>query len=82
MNKTAFLLPVVAIIGAAVLSSLFVVDEREKALVLRFGQIKQVIDEPGIGLVTCVMPELNQLITKTEIQELVPQFFDPLFDVG
>ena len=37
MNKTSFLIPIVAIIGAAVLSSIFVVDEREKALVLRFG---------------------------------------------
>lgn len=31
------------------LSSIFVVDEREKALVLQFGQIKQVREEPGIG---------------------------------
>ncbi|TNC48013.1 protease modulator HflC [Rubellimicrobium rubrum] len=31
------------------LSSVFVVDEREKALVLQFGQIKQVREEPGLG---------------------------------
>ena len=37
----------IAIVG--VLSAVFVVDEREKALVLRFGQIKQVRNEPGIG---------------------------------
>ena len=31
------------------LSSVFVVDERQKALVLQFGQIRQVREEPGIG---------------------------------
>ena len=40
--KSAILLPIVAILGAAVLSSVFIVDEREKALVLQFGQVKQV----------------------------------------
>ncbi len=44
-----------AIIAAAVvflvllLSSIFVVDERERALVLQFGQIRQVREEPGLG---------------------------------
>ena len=38
---------VVAVFG--VLSSIFIVDEREKALVLQFGQIKQVKTEPGLG---------------------------------
>jgi membrane protease subunit HflC len=42
------------IVGAVVLvvlllSSIFVVDEREKALVLQFGQIRQVREEPGLG---------------------------------
>lgn len=36
-----------AVVGS--LSALFIVDEREKALVLQFGQIKQVREEPGIG---------------------------------
>lgn len=47
--KSAILLPVAAILGAAVLSSLFIVDEREKALVLQFGQVKQVKEDPGLG---------------------------------
>ena len=38
---------VVAVVG--LLSSIFIVDEREKALVLQFGQIKQVKTEPGLG---------------------------------
>ena len=47
--KSAILLPVAAILGAAVLSSLFIVDEREKVLVLQFGQVKQVKEDPGLG---------------------------------
>ncbi|MGJ8611954.1 MAG: protease modulator HflC, partial [Octadecabacter sp.] len=37
MNKTVFILPAIVILIAAVLSSIFIVDEREKAMVLRFG---------------------------------------------
>lgn len=47
MNRASYLIPIVAIAIAAVLSSIFIVDEREKALVLRFGQIKQQREEPG-----------------------------------
>lgn len=47
--KSAILLPIAAIVGAAALSSLFIVDEREKALVLQFGQVKQIKEDPGLG---------------------------------
>ncbi|MBU9696760.1 protease modulator HflC [Rhodobacteraceae bacterium HSP-20] len=49
MMKSAILLPIVAILGAAALSSVFIVDEREKVLVLQFGQVKQVKQDPGLG---------------------------------
>ncbi|MDG1069151.1 MAG: protease modulator HflC [Sulfitobacter sp.] len=58
MNKTSFLIPVVAIVVAGILSSIFVVDERERALVLRFGQIKQVVTEPGIGFKVPMIDEV------------------------
>jgi membrane protease subunit HflC len=77
MNKTSFLIPIVAIVGAAVLSSLFVVDEREKALVLRFGQIKQVVDEPGIGFKVPLIDEVVRfedriLSLQTPVIEVTP----------
>ena len=37
MRKTTFILPVIVVAIVVFLSSLFVVDEREKALVLQFG---------------------------------------------
>ncbi|WP_407925246.1 protease modulator HflC [Paragemmobacter aquarius] len=47
--KAAYILPAVAILGAVALSSMFIVDEREKVLVLQFGQVKQIRNEPGLG---------------------------------
>lgn len=47
--RATYILPAVILLGALVLSSVFIVDEREKVLVLQFGQVKQVIDKPGLG---------------------------------
>ncbi|MDZ4096625.1 MAG: protease modulator HflC, partial [Paracoccaceae bacterium] len=49
MNKSAYLLPALAVIVAIVMSSLFIVDEREMVLVLQFGQVKAVKEAPGLG---------------------------------
>jgi len=49
MRKTTFILPVLAIVLATVFSALFIVDEREKALVLQFGEVKNVIIDPGLA---------------------------------
>ena len=48
MNRMALFLPVVVIAIAAILSSIFIVDERQKALVLQFGDIKAIREEPGL----------------------------------
>lgn len=48
MKRTTLLLPIIVIAAALGLSSIFIVDEREKALVLQFGQIKAIRDEPGL----------------------------------
>lgn len=60
MNKTAFILPVLAIVAAGFLSSVYIVDEREKALVLQFGEVKTVREEPGIGF---KIPLLQNVVT-------------------
>lgn len=44
-----FLMVGLVVAVALALSSIFIVDEREKVLVLQFGQIKQVKTEPGLG---------------------------------
>lgn len=49
MRKTAYILPAVVVVLVLFLSSIFVVDERQKALVLQFGQIRAVKEEPGLA---------------------------------
>jgi len=58
MRKTAILLPIAVIAIIAFLSSIFIVDEREKALVLQFGQIKQVVEEPGLNFKLPIIQEV------------------------
>jgi membrane protease subunit HflC len=58
MRKTAYLLPIGVIAVVGFLSSIFIVDEREKALVLQFGQIKQVVEEPGLGFKLPIIQEV------------------------
>ena len=60
MNKSLFILPIAVIAVAAVLSSIFIVDERQKALVLRFGKVVQVVEDPGLGF---RIPMMDQVIT-------------------
>ncbi len=49
MNRTTILIPVVVAAIALLLSAIFIVDEREKVLVLQFGQVRTVKEEPGLG---------------------------------
>ncbi len=49
MRKTAYILPIAAVVIAAGLSSIFTVDEREKALVLPGGEFVTVKEAPGLS---------------------------------
>jgi len=49
MNKLLSLFVALAVLAVIGLSSVFIVDEREKALVLQFGQIKAVKNDPGLA---------------------------------
>ena len=50
MRGATILLITAVVAVVALLSSIFIVEEREKALVLQFGQIKAVREEPGLAL--------------------------------
>ncbi len=49
MRRTTYLIPVVVAVVALALSSMFIVDERQKALVLQFGRVVQIKEDPGLG---------------------------------
>ena len=70
---------IVVIVAAAIVAvgfmSVFIVDEREKALVLRFGQIKQVKTEPGLGF---KFPWLDQVV---RFEDRIFQLETPVIEV-
>ncbi|UWQ18667.1 protease modulator HflC [Jannaschia sp. M317] len=49
MNRSMYLLPAAAVVIALIFSSLYVVDERQKALVLQFGRVVDVKEDPGLA---------------------------------
>ncbi len=77
MRKTAYILPIVVIALVLILSSIFIVDEREKALVLQFGQIKRVKEDPGLAFKVPLIQEVVRyddriLSLDTETFEVTP----------
>ena len=49
MNRTGIFLGGAFVVLIGILSSIYIVDEREKALVLQFGQIVNVKEDPGLA---------------------------------
>ena len=58
MRKTTYLLPIAVIAIAGILSSMFIVDEREKALVLQFGRVVDIKEDPGLAFKIPLIHEL------------------------
>lgn len=57
--RAQFLIPAAVIVAGLALSSIYTVDEREKALVLQFGEVKTVRTDPGIGF---KIPLIQQIV--------------------
>jgi membrane protease subunit HflC len=60
MFKTGGLIALAAVVILA-FSSIFTVDEREKALVIRFGEIQRTIEEPGLYFKLPLLEELRKI---------------------
>ncbi|SHI66861.1 protease FtsH subunit HflC [Shimia gijangensis] len=60
MRKATYILPVLVLVVIAALSSLFIVDEREKALVLQFGRVVSVKEAPGLAF---KIPLIQEVVT-------------------
>ena len=80
MNKSAFLIPAVVVAVVAVVSSVFIVDEREKALVLQFGQIVKVQEEPGLGFKLPLIQEVVKYDDRILSRDLEPLEVTPSDD--
>lgn len=73
MNRQAIIIGAVVIVVVTALSSIFIVDEREKALVLQFGQVKSVKEDPGLAFKIPLIQEVvryDDRILSLETQSL------------
>ncbi len=73
MNRLTLILAAAAVVAVGVLSSIFVVDEREKALVLQFGQVRSVKELPGLAFKIPLIQEVvryDDRILSLETQSL------------
>ena len=80
MKKTTYLLPIVAVIIALGLSSVFIVDEREKGLVLQFGRVVNVKEEPGIAFKIPLIQEVVRYDDRILSRDIDPLEVTPLDD--
>jgi len=73
MNRSTLLLPIIVIVIAGLLSSIFIVDERQKALVLRFGRVVSVKEDPGLAF---KIPLIHEVVTYDD--RILSRDVDPL----
>ncbi|MEM9350698.1 MAG: protease modulator HflC [Pseudomonadota bacterium] len=80
MRRTTYLIPVVVAVVALALSSLFIVDEREKALVLQFGRVVQIKEDPGLGFKIPLIQEVVRYDDRILSIDVDPLEVTPLDD--
>lgn len=80
MKKTGFLLPIVGVLIITALSSIFIVDEREKALVLQFGRVVNVKEDPGLAFKLPLIQEVVRYDDRILSRDIDPLEVTPLDD--
>ncbi len=80
MRKSSFLLPAIFVVLVVALSAIFIVDEREKALVLQFGRVIDVKEEPGLAFKIPIIQEVVRYDDRILSREVGPLEVTPLDD--
>ncbi|WP_137701396.1 protease modulator HflC [Marimonas lutisalis] len=80
MRKSTYLLPILVLIGAGILSSVFIVDEREKALVLQFGKVVSTKEEPGLAFKIPLIQEVARYDDRILSRDVATLQITPLDD--
>lgn len=80
MSRSMALLAVLAVALVAALSSIFIVDEREKALVLQFGRVVAIKEEPGLAFKYPLIQEVVYYDDRILSRDLDPIEVTPLDD--
>ncbi|MBO6774456.1 MAG: protease modulator HflC [Marinibacterium sp.] len=80
MRKTTYLLPALVVAIVVGLSSIFIVDEREKALVLQFGRVVDVKEEPGLAFKIPLIQDVVRYDDRILSRDIEPLEVTPLDD--
>jgi len=80
MRKATLILPVLAVVLIALLSSVFIVDERNKALVLQFGRVVTVKEDPGLAFKIPLIQEVVYYDDRILSRDIEPLEVTPLDD--
>ena len=80
MRKSAVFLVVAVIAIVGLLSAIFIVDEREKALVLQFGRVVAVQEEPGLAFKIPLIQEVVRYDDRILSRDVEPLEVTPLDD--
>ncbi|MEL7260615.1 MAG: SPFH domain-containing protein, partial [Pseudomonadota bacterium] len=80
MRRTTYLIPAVVVVLAIALSSIFIVDEREKALVLQFGRVVAIKEDPGLAFKIPVIQEVVRYDDRILSRDIDPLEVTPLDD--
>ncbi|WP_415403599.1 protease modulator HflC [Tateyamaria sp. SN3-11] len=80
MRRTTYLLPIVVILAALGLSSVYIVDEREKALVLQFGRVVDIKEDPGLAFKIPLIQEVVRYDDRILSRDVDPLEITPLDD--
>ncbi|MCR9125086.1 MAG: protease modulator HflC [Rhodobacteraceae bacterium] len=75
-----YLLPIAALVIALIMSSVVIVDEREKALVLQFGRVVSVKEEPGLTFKLPLIQEVVRYDDRTLSRDIDPLEVTPSDD--
>ena len=80
MRKSTLILPVLFIAAITLMSSIFIVDEREKVLVLQFGKVVSVKNEPGIAFKIPLIQDVVRYDDRILSRDVDPLEVTPLDD--
>ena len=80
MRKSTFILPILVVAVALLMSAIFIVDEREKALVLQFGRVAAVKEEPGLAFKIPLIQQVVRYDDRILSRDVQPLEVTPLDD--
>ncbi|TNF59482.1 MAG: protease modulator HflC [Rhodobacteraceae bacterium] len=75
-----FLIPIGVLAVVGILSSIFIVDEREKALVLQFGRVVAIKEDPGLAFKIPLIQEVVRYDDRILSRDIDPLEITPLDD--